>query len=346
VLIQFRVENHRSLRDEQILSLVAGRDKGSARAIRVPGLSEALVPVAAIYGANASGKSNVLGAFAFMASAVRDSQRVWDVAAVPVDPFRLSSKVREPSLYEVDFLHEELRLRYGFRVSSTRVEEEWLFAWPNGRKATWFERDGDAFSFGKSLRGENEAIRSLTRPNSLFLSAAAQNSHKQLLRVFQQVAGWRFAIPRRGGSARGWPRGSFAQLFADGGGEDRDAVLRLLREADTGIVDVRAEAVERQLELPDQLRLRRGPDRAARISFRHRAATDEHAWLPLDAESTGTLALLELAPAVVSALREGGLLCVDELEASLHPAVAMSVVRLFNDPAHNPAQRPAGVHDA
>src|ERR1700734_3211150 len=102
MLIQFRVENHRSLRDEQVLSMVAAKvDKDDARLIWPDDLGEVLLPAVAIYGANASGKSNVLGALGFMSDAVLRSHRLWEPeGGTPHDPFALSSRANEPSLYE------------------------------------------------------------------------------------------------------------------------------------------------------------------------------------------------------------------------------------------------------
>lgn len=353
MLIQFRVENHRSLRDEQVLSLVATSDKAGVHVLRAEGLSEALVPVVAIYGANASGKSNVLAAIDFMRRAVLGSQRRWEVDGTPHEPFLLSNKAAEPSLYEVDILVDGVRYRYGFQLSALRVEEEWLFAWPHGRKATWFERDGDRFEFGKTLHGENEAIRTLTRPNSLFLSAAAQNNHTALLPIYRHFEAWRLSLGRHiGPLAFGFVAGETAKrLDIRGDAADRDAILRVLRDADTGIIDVRVEPVTAP-QLPTQSTQERSIPAfilwpSHEVSFRHRSSDGEHAWLPLALESAGTVALLDLAPHVVDALRSGSLLCVDELEASLHPALALGIVRMFNDPAQNPhgAQLVFATHD-
>lgn len=341
MLIQFRVENHRSLRDEQILSLVATSDRSGAYAPRAEGIDEALVPVVAIYGANASGKSNVLAALDFMRCAVVDSHRRWDIDGTPHEPFRLSGKSKEPSLYEVDFVVDAVRFRYGFQLGASRIEEEWLFAWPHGRKAMWFEREGDRFEFGKTLHGENEAIKSLTRPNSLFLSAAAQNNHATLLPLARYFAACRLA-PAGRGRLLGRPReviGLVRQIGALSSGPERTTILQLLRAADTGILDLRIDPSTSVHGMDDA--------RLSSVYVRHRTADEDHAWLPLTAESAGTIALLELAPHVLDALRVGRLLCIDELEASLHPSLALSVVRLFNDPMHNSrgAQLVFATHD-
>src|SRR3954468_16522104 len=154
LLIQFRVENHRSLRDEQTLSLVATTTKAENGAIHVDGFSENILPVVAIYGANASGKSNVLAALDLMRRAIVDSQRRWEpLESTPQEPFLLSDKQRQSSLYETEMLISGIRYRYGFLLSADRIEEEWLYSWPHGKKTVLFTRDGSKFDFGKNLHG-------------------------------------------------------------------------------------------------------------------------------------------------------------------------------------------------
>src|SRR5262249_49143228 len=83
------------------------------------------------------------------------------------------------------------------------------------------------------------------------------------------------------------------------------------------------------------------------VYLRHRTDDLDRAWLPLEWESAGTITLLAIATRLVGVLRVGGLLCIDELEASLHPMLALELLRLFNDPAHNPkgAQLVFTTHD-
>ena len=159
MLIEFRVANHRSLRDEQVLTMEAGRvgDEADPRPRHVPGHAEPLLTVAGLYGANASGKSNVLAALAFMREAVLESHLSWSPAPdVPRDPFAWGPKRKEPSLLEVVFLLDHVRYEYGFRVSDEQVLEEWLYAWPNGRRQVWFEHDGDTYKFRGTAKGRKQ----------------------------------------------------------------------------------------------------------------------------------------------------------------------------------------------
>lgn len=345
MLVQFRVENHRSLRDEQVLSLVASTAKERAEPIAVAGLGEALLPVMALYGANASGKTNVLHALAFLRDAVLQSHRLWEPqGGAPREPFALAEQVVDASLYEVDVIVGGVRHRYGFVLDDGGVREEWLHVWPHGRKQVWFEREGGSFEFGKNLAGENETIRKVTRTNSLFLSAAVQNSHTQLTPLFEWFQAAQFEVRRNQAGALD-PRNTsaLARLFADTGqrslfGDDevrrarRDGIVRLLRAADVGIRDVKVERRD-----PGAYRFNPVVERARHdLFFLHESAGERGTWLPMEAESAGTLTLLGLATRVLDVLHRGALLCVDELEASLHPALSLELLRLFQERRHNP----------
>jgi predicted ATPase len=357
MLIEFRVDNHRSLRDEQVLTMEAGRvgDSSDNRPRRVEGHAEALLTAAGIYGANASGKSNVLSALAFMRDAVLVSHRFWAPdEGIPRSPFAWGPRQREPSLFEVTFLVSHVRYQYGFVVSDERFLEEWLYAWPRGKKQTWFEReDGKPIKFGDNLRGENRVIEDITRPDALFLSAAAQHRHSQL----KTVSGW-FRSMRPMGVVRSGrlampgyrsPRHdhTLAELFAPSQQmflpemqEDsfRARFCELIREADVGIVDVKVATGE----YDDQPQRRN----ARRFYLQHQQDVED-AWLPLEEESHGTQVLFRMALPILQVMESGSVLIVDELEASLHPALANQIVRQFNDPTvnHRNAQILFATHD-
>lgn len=354
MLIELRVANHRSIREEQILTMEVGRIASAedARPRVVAGAEERLLPAVAIYGANASGKSNVISALAFMTHAVGLSHRQWPPeGGVPRDPFAWGMEASAPSLFECTFVLDGVRHQYGFSANDEIFLEEWLYAWPHGRKQVWFERDLQEFKFGEHLRGENRLVEQVTRPNSLFLSAAAQNRHEQLAGIYS----WFRSVWVTGGPEhrlrqvdvgdtllRSTVRhhqdlGQQPELFPGthgaGSFDGRSALLDLLRAADVGIVDIKAE---------------RDPsgDRRDQIFLRHRSRTGE-AWLPLREESAGTRTLLRLASGFLATLRSGSLLVVDELESSLHPLLGLHLVQQFNDPVRNPrnAQLVFTTHD-
>ena len=342
MLIEFRVENFRSLRDEQALTFEASPlgDPSDPRPRTVEGHAEKLLPGAVIYGANASGKSNVLAALAFMREAVVDSHRRWNAeGGTPRTAFAWGGKRKEPSTFEATFLLGEIKYQYGFVLGDEVVEEEWLSAWPKNREQVWFERTGGSFAFGERLAGPNDAVRSVTRPNALFLSTAAQHGHAQLVRLytwFRRI----FPLNLRNRNYQVFLGMMRPDVFfspddelqmgtpkADAEASSAKRIRELLRAADIGIfdmkkIDVEFDAGGRTI-------------RQQRVLFQH-SAEDDDSWLDLDEESDGTKTLFRMAPSIFESLESGGLLLVDELESSLHPLLGLAIVGLFNSPKTNP----------
>jgi AAA15 family ATPase/GTPase len=363
--MRFRSRNFRSLKEEQELSLVASSLKDSPEAVtHVEGLDLGLVRVAAIYGANASGKSNVIKALAYMSSAVQNSQRQWaPEGPIPREPFLLDPQAKlDPSSFEVDLLLDGVRFHYGFTLNDREILKEWLDAYPTGskpvRKQMWFKREARTFTFGKKLVGDNSAIERLTRPNSLFLSAAAQNNHETLLPVYKWFAE-RFGYVHR---ERGPAIYNTAVMCMDAG--FKSWVSQALRSADMGIVEllvreenlpvaspapglskkqkVLAEEFSRAMrrfaekvkqQLSDELSL---PEKMLTVSLIHKGSSRVAVPFGLENESDGTVAFYGLLGPLVHFVSSGGTLCVDELDASLHPLLALGILNYFRNPKLNP----------
>ena len=98
-----------------------------------------------------------------------------------------------PSRFEIDFIIDDVRYHYGFETTDDVIAAEWLYAFPGSHRRKMFERDNSGFNFGRWLKGQNNNIAGLTRPNSLFLSAAAQNGHEQLSKIYEYFRSIEFA---------------------------------------------------------------------------------------------------------------------------------------------------------
>ncbi|HEY4026091.1 MAG TPA: AAA family ATPase, partial [Candidatus Dormibacteraeota bacterium] len=347
MLLAFRTGNFRSLRDETELSLMVPAWVSAEERVvrRVSGAaSDRVGTVAGIYGANASGKSNVLAAMRAMCEAVRDSHQRWQPAAgAPYDPFLLDDEHHvQPTLFEVDLLLDGRRWQYGFRLDREGIVAEWLYAFPHGRKSVWFERErGGEFYAGKSLTGPISTLREITRPNSLFLSVGAANNHPQLTRVAEWLSvhvafATRADQDARIGTTTGLlddrtfgPRIQQLLTYADLGitrAEPRpdDALRSRFLEAIEPLAPGRSEDLE---ELADRF--------AHDVVFHHRALADNVA-LKLVQESLGTQTWFALLGPLALALALGGTLVVDELDASLHPQLTARLIQMFHDPSVNP----------
>ena len=355
MLIRFSFENFRSFKTRQELTLVASSLRDQADSLIGLGDSEhSLLPAAGIYGANASGKTNVIRALLFLSSAVENSQRRWEPEApIPRWPFLLDAESqRAPSFFEVEFALAQARYRYGFVLDSERVLEEWLYAYPSGKQQTWFTRaeiPERRFTFSRNLSGENRVIEALTRKNSLYLSAAAQNNHEMLSPVYNYLAkDTRFELGREG-----TPEATLAMCEDE---KHKDMLLKFLVQADLGIIGLRLERVEPDepfkkfvsalKEMVPQADLS-GAERVTRAFFRHRSKAGSTVELDMHDESAGTIAYFSLLGPAVEAIESGGVLCVDELDSSLHPLLALDLLRLFNDRERNPrgAQLIFNTHD-
>jgi AAA15 family ATPase/GTPase len=355
VLLRFRFSNFRSFRAEQELSLIAGPFTDLPDVVRHPaGLKEGVLPIAAIYGANASGKTNVIQAIGFMASAVSLSHRDWKPdGPIPREPFMAYEESKlEPSEFEADFLLAGVRHGYGFRVDSQVVLEEWLYVYPKGKKQTWFHRKrGNPIVFSNKMPGENRTIENLTRQNSLFLSAAAQNAHEALLPIFTWLSGLLFVI-----GDRSKYRQHTARLCSKV--DYKNEIARLVSVADLGISEMTVE----NKTFPDKTKelvetftklFELQPETTVLVNFNDQFIRLLHRFgnttVPFseDQESDGTLAYLALLGPAVDAIQKGTPLLIDELDASLHPLLAIQLLRLFNTPSSNPkgAQLIFNTHD-
>ena len=360
MLLRFGVSNHLSIRDFQELSFAASslkdRDEGLIPCAAAP--KGTVVPAAVIYGANASGKSNLVSAMETMRQMVLLSQtRGEPGGGVPRQPFRLDAVCAgEPSRFELDFVIDGVRHHYGFEMSDDAFESEWLYDFPGSRRRMLFEREGDEFHFGRGLKGRNAVIADLTRPNSLYLSAAAQNRHERLSRVFQYFQSIHgvhaIAVP------------GVVASFHLAEEEPDSRTIDFLGKIGTGVVDYRQkeaeyadeiEAVQRDVltamrkrgDVPADLEAAMGSTWRTAIELAHRDQNGEEVYFDLDLESAGTRRLLFVLGFAFQALDEGTPLFVDELDASLHTQAAEAVLRLFCSSETNPkgAQLVATTHD-
>jgi hypothetical protein len=334
VLIRFEVSNFRSILHPVELSMVAiDRDRDETHP--VPNLGESLVPVAAVFGPNASGKSNVLAALSWLRSAVRDSLRFWD-DKIPVDPFAF---VDSPGVSEftIESVISGVRFEYVVELDRQSVHYEGLFHYPEKKRRRIFEREGLELTLQRGL-GNLSGTRELLTARALALSIARRfdeplvsefAGHLLSTHVLAQgPLGREFEGPPRSASTRHWFAGSvdndqlaFPGLDDATGPTDADRVeaLALLRMADLGVDDV---VIDRQ-------------GRARRVRLVHRTAAGTMP-LDFDRESEGTRTWFDLIGPVLTALKDGSLVLVDELDASLHPMLCMHLIRLFHDPATNP----------
>ncbi len=368
MLIEFKVTNYRSIREEQTLSLIASNadDELPQNTIEtpLPGMKGAkLLKAAAIYGANASGKSNLLEALRFVVGFVRDSATgLKPDAPTGTQYFKLDPACAgQPSKFELHAVINGTRMLYGLEVTRQRVTSEYLVAYPKGKPQVWFERDwneeGKKYKWSKSSAqfSHDEALRSRTRENASFVALAAQFDQPQARVVWDWIgSAFYFADERQDLS----PLNLAAALLEK---ESVRAILvQVLASVDLGIVDARVikkgndmktflRAVNLRLKdipeekwsgLPDQPGIETEYSLSSDFNFKpsefsepellHRGK--DGSAIPMDfysEESTGTRRFLSLIIEAFLGAGRGHLTVVDELESSLHPLLVREIISVI-----------------
>ena len=334
MLLSFRVANHRSLRDEQHLNLAPVYD-----ADRPPGTKWPAVPVAAIYGANASGKSNVIDAFIFAREMVLDSDRRAEPdQQITRRPFALDADIgAAPSDFDIDIDIDGVHYAYGFSIDDRAVVEEWLHRYPTKRRQIVFNRDGQSYRFGTTVDPSLREAIGITPPNALFLSVAARASKRDALPVYRWMRESAVDILSSVGTLVA--EASLAAFIAQSSAA-RSTLVELLHAADVGIADVELVngkidpfgGINRQF-LQQFTTMPLTFDK--KVQFRMHGATSGRA-LAFHEQSDGTQEFVRQILRVVQALQRGSLLVIDELESMLHPNLAEQLIRLFQDTRTNP----------
>jgi AAA15 family ATPase/GTPase len=364
MLLRFRCKNFRSIREEQEISLIASKtrtEEKSESLIETPIEDLRLLRCAAIYGANASGKSNVLDAFAAFGRTVSDSWRAWKPnGPIPeFDPFLLDDTSKEGEThFELTFLLESQVYKYYFRFDRNKFNEELLID-VTGHDKVLFHRllDGSGVRFPNKNLGKTqsdrrhlEGIEREVRPNSLFLSAAAQKAEPLLSKIYAALSD--NFTPMHWKNMSGRQRYT-AELCSNV--EFRNQILKMVRFADAGISDIEASS----REFPDSEKktlkavmaaLRESdPEKFSGVSeetpelpsipevrMAHFGADGRQYTLNESKESDGTQAYFSALGPILRALKSGAVLLVDELESSLHPKLARELVEVFNSAELNP----------
>jgi hypothetical protein len=378
MLIEFRVGNFRSFDEPQTFSLVASSDTRHPDNC-IPFGKVHLLKSAAVYGANASGKSNLIKAIDFMWRFILHSATAMNVGdEIPVVPFQLNPSSRgKASFFEAAFVVDEVRYQYGFTATSKRVQDEWLIAYPKGRPQHLLERrfhretEATAWAFRGELQKEATLLKERTRDNGLVLSRGAELNVSPLTTVFlwfrQQLS-----VLYLSSSPEALIQETAIRIKDDAAFRER--ILKLIRHADLGI-----SGLEVDEEKYSPLRMGRSgmplwhmagspsplltrilsserTDSGVRaqlgfFAFRslHQSSDGETVRFNfLEAESNGTQRFFALAGPWLDALDQGALLVIDELDCSMHPSLTRKLVELFQTRAANSkgAQLVFSTHDS
>lgn len=357
MLISFSVENFRSIRDLQTLSMGEPRlDHHLEWSHLFEAGNRRLLKSAAIFGPNASGKSNILRAMIWFRQFVLSSSKETQAGEkIDIQPFRLSTgKEKAPTHFEIEFLIKGFEYRYGFEVTAKKVESEWLFRkLPSAKPAMLFTREGGNFNVSADFFREGKGLEERTRENALFLSVCAQFNGTESEKVINWMQRFRWVS---GLSESGFYAFT-AQRLAEPGYQEK--LLELAKKADFNIASLRSEIEELAAaslppDMPAKMREQALAQKWIRADIKttHEKRDDDGKVvgrvefdLAKD-ESQGTQKFIALSGPITHTLEQGSILVVDEIEARLHPLLTQALVDLFHSPVNRKnAQLVFAAHD-
>jgi uncharacterized protein len=350
MLIEFSVKNFRSIKEKQTLSMVASnRDNTLPSHLidpQTPGFSKTkLLKSAAIYGANASGKSNIFKAAQFMRDyVVKSATEIKPGQDTGVVPFRLDSQTeKEPSEFEMIFIHEGIRYQYGFALDRKRIHEEWLIAYPAGLPQRWFsriwnpEKNKYEWKFSSHLKGRKEIQKENTKENTLFLSMAVQLNNEQLSIIYSWFDS---EIHFLDFSKSIFDPIDTVSMIYNNLISQKD-VLDFLNYADLGISRIDIEDNGNYVKLfcqnntNNNVREEEPEPSLYLFDFKlyHKNQERETMFTEED-ESTGTLKLLSILGPFLFAIHWGKILFVDEIGANIHPLLIRKILDFLQNHYH------------
>lgn len=326
MLIQFSVENYLSIKDKVVLSLLASKDTEHSEHLIIDG-NKNYLKSSVIYGANASGKSNVLNAFWFMVNYVLTSHNQQVHKSIDRTPFKFDRETPAlPSSFEVIFTANSIRYAYGFSVTDKAVTDEYLYYYPNGRQALIFERkDTTDFRFTVDVDEQN-TLKERTSANKLYLSVASNWSYSKVIPVLEWFASCQIITKHSVADAYGLEA---EQLKDD---DYRRVIASMLRVADLGIQALQIRDTDPLSTLLNDV----FTNIEAVHTVQDTAGNAFSYTLNMTEESDGTNSYFKLIGIVKKALDQGTLLVADEMDAHLHPLLTKHLVSLFNSAEFNP----------
>lgn len=352
MLIEFQVGNFLSFKEIVTFSMVASDEIDSQdeeldeNNVFSVNKELSLLKTAAVYGANASGKSNLVKAFGFMRDFVINSSKDMQITdLIEVEPFKLSSETEsKPSFFQVVFVLNKRIYRYGFKVSQKKVIEEWLFCTPNVKEYQLFKRNNKDFKISSKFFKEGLSLQDKTKPNSLYLSVLAQFNGKISIEIIKWFANCQVIFGS--GKHDSFYKTITLKLFESPFIKKNS--IQFIKDLDLSIqeINITKETISSDLfpsHIPEELKsmFLRSSSEVSSIKTTHEKYNNDGKVIGSEEfdleknESEGTKKLFYFSALLLVALRDSQILIIDELEAKLHPLITHKIIELFNSNNYN-----------
>ncbi len=350
MLLEFTVENYRSFYKKKTLTLVADTAQNQCLSNIFENNKYKLLKTLALYGANSSGKSNLISALYTMKYCIFSSIKLNDNEDLPFDPFLLLKNNDRPTMFEIIFLHDNYCYRYGFRYNLHRILDEWLFrkTTPRSKEQILFVRTEEGIDVNENNFPEGIGNEEKTNDNRLFLSLCQQlggNISKQVVAWFQSkfntISGLNNQEYR-----------NFSKTFLHTQKESADEASRFFRKLQLGFntLTTKIKKIDDKYQnLPSDLKTILSIDiKSTHNLYDFKGEIVGNLEFNIEErESSGTNKLIDISGPVFDTLLRGAVLIIDELDTKMHPLISQYIIELFNNAEANPnnAQLVFTTHD-
>ncbi len=362
MLLEFSVGNFRSIKTIQTISFAATSSVSKYKEVDETNVFQAtpkvrLLKTLAIYGANASGKSNFIRAIRMFLTIVDQSVIHNDLLESTIQAFVLSTETEhQPTYFQVFFKVDEIIYRYGFEANSQEIVSEWLFGTPKEREVPFFKRDFQKLDINKKQFAEARKLQNLLenkegilRKNALLISTLAMLNNPLGVKIKQF---FRDMTLLTDSTDIGMRHLTDDLLYTNA--SLRQKTLTMLQSADLNVsnlqINSQLKANERVGWADADIWEGKHPKQVLtfhkKFDAQQKVLSKEIAF-DLEEESLGTRKFYTIIPFLLKALETGFPIILDELEAQLHPKLTKQIIEIFNDPETNPknAQLLAVTHD-
>lgn len=332
MLIEFSITNFLSFKEKTTFSMIASSDNTLEDNFINIG-NEKLLKITAIYGANASGKSNLFKILATISSLIKQSNFYNPNTTLPIIPFKLDKEmINKPSEFEIKFLINNIRYIYGFTADSKKVYKEYLIYYPNGRPVKIFNRENiNDYSFNATDERFLNDIKERNSENKFFIATATTWNYEKTKLAFE------FLTEKLGIVMNYEQLNNYSYTMYS---NDEDKILEkfalnFLEKADLNIKEykvIRENLTNDQIStIPDIIRPFFSTNEPIyRINTTHVVNGNKYEF-DISEESLGTQVIFSFIPVMKDVIDNGKVLFVDEFDKSLHPFIVKYIVELFND---------------
>lgn len=329
MILEFSVKNFLSFKEKVTFSMIANSNKElNDNYVEIGG--NKVLKSAAIYGANASGKSNLFKILTLVVLMLRSSNSVDINAKLPLIPFKLDKgSVNKPSEFEIKFILDETRYVYGFIADKDKIYDEYLYYYPNGRETKIFDRTNiNEYSYTQKDEKILREIEIKNAQNKFFLATATNWNFDKT------KAAYNFLTNGIGTCNNLEILKNMAyKMYETNPDYLKDFAIDFLQKADFNIEDYQISQIDVPGEfltaIPEFI-TKTLPDKpkAYQVLFKHKNSDN---YLSIDEESLGTQMIFAFIPFLADSLKNKKVLIIDELDKSLHPFLVQYIVEIFND---------------